>query len=126
MRANPNKVSKNNTTIVRHEDGSLKRVTLHKTVVFEQGPLQADGTRIICLSNGGWNTVTTQTRINQCFSESKLPLRYTRKAGGSVRWYWVSGLGESFPMPPYGRCLLLVYHSDGTVAEANDSFVVVN
>lgn len=114
--AQQSKVSRNNTSIVRHPDGSLKHVTLHQTVIFEQGPVRSDGSRVLAISNGGWNTATTQTRLNQCFRESGLPLRYSRSKGqASVCWWRLVGDGESFPMPPRGRCLMLIIKADRTI-----------
>lgn len=127
------KVSRNNTTIVRHEDGSLKRVTLHNTVVFEQGPARSDGSRIVAISNGGWNTVTTQTRINQCFRESRLPMYYSRTNGGSVTINTTTngegGFRKTLPMPPHGRCVILeraAHYAGGGWKQCADAFVVVN
>lgn len=105
------KLSRNNTTIERHPDGSLKRVTLHRAVIFEMGPVREDGSRVLAISNGGWNTVTTQTRLNQCFSEAGLPLRYSRAGGAKV---------NDWPMPPYGRCLMLVVKADGVIEPCMD------
>lgn len=118
------KISRNNTTIERHPDGSLKWVTLHQTVIFEMGPVREDGSRVLAISNGGWNTVTTQTRLSQCFRESGLPLYYSR-AKGAASVHCV-GSGKSFPMPPYGRCLMLVVNADGMIEACRDAFVVVN
>lgn len=128
------KVSRNNTTIQRHEDGSLKRVTLHQTVIFEQGQVREDGSRVLAISNGGWNTVTTQTRLNQCFRESGLPLYYSRAKGkASVTITTVTngegGFRETVDMPPFGRALILERsprYQGGGWRVSTDAFVVVN
>lgn len=124
------KVSRNNTTIERHPDGSLKRVTLHGTLIFEQGPAREDGSRVLAISNGGYNTVTTQTRLNQCFSEAGLPLRCQR-AGGTmaIRSYNPADIRQPekhWYLPASGGCLLLLVYPNGSVMLADDKFVVVN
>jgi hypothetical protein len=115
------KISKSNTTIERHDDGSVKRAVLHNTVIYESSPIREDGSRVIAICNGGYNTVTTQTRLNQIFNEEGLPLYYSRVGGGVT-----SNGPNEFPVPPYGRTLLLILHADGTVGECQDAFVVIN
>lgn len=117
------RVSRNNTTIERHPDGSLKRVTLHQTLIFEQGPAREDGSRVLAISNGGWNTVTTQTRLNQCFRESGLPLRYSRAGGaGAIRSFSPADIRQPekhWYLPAGGGYLLLLVYADGSVMPAS-------
>lgn len=76
------KISKNNTTVERDSMGRVTAVTLHSTRILNINW----GERTVFVYTGGWNTVTTQTRLNQAFNESGIPIRVSRK-GGVMRWY---------------------------------------
>lgn len=63
--AQTDRISRNNTRIESGPGG--RQVWLHKTCILEE---RADGS--IRLYTGGWNTVTTRTRINQAANEWRL------------------------------------------------------
>ncbi|MGL5934100.1 MAG: hypothetical protein ACRCZI_00605 [Cetobacterium sp.] len=73
--AQTTKISKNNTAIVKHADGS-RAVVLHSTEIVR---VYSDGA--IKLDNGGWVTVTTATRMNQVANEWGLGFAVGRKKG---------------------------------------------
>jgi hypothetical protein len=52
-------IGRNNTTVVREDDGSVV-VTLHSTHI-----VKIDGGGIVTLDSGGYMTNTTKTRMNQ-------------------------------------------------------------
>jgi hypothetical protein len=78
--AQTSKISSNNTTIERDDQGRIVRVTLYQTVVVTILYL-ACGKREVSINNGGYNTVTTQTRVNQVFNELGIRARYLRAGG---------------------------------------------
>ena len=80
------KISKLNTVVFRHPDGTPREVIFHETSVFRATLPDADGWRLITLAHGGWITSTTQARINQALGEIGLPFRVSR-AGGVMRLY---------------------------------------
>ena len=61
-----NRISKNNTKIVRNDDGSTS-VFLHGTEIVK---IWNSGE--ITLNSGGWMTVTTKARMNQVSNEWNL------------------------------------------------------
>lgn len=63
------RISKNNTTVIR--DGNSTVVTLHSTKIVTTMYDPRRGNCIV-LDTGGWNTVTTRTRMNQVSNEMDL------------------------------------------------------
>lgn len=133
------KISKNNTRIIYHPDGSVKLVALHHTVIYESSPAREDGSRVIAISNGGYNTVTTQTRLNQIFNVEKLPIHYIRAGGvARVRYltcegYVLSAQGATWKESELtGNSIMLDILTIGSgdwlkiAKKCRDSFVVLN
>jgi hypothetical protein len=78
-----------NTTVT--DDGKYVVVRLHHTNIFGLDR----GTGGVTLNSGGWRTVTTKKRINECLEEYGIPLRvYQRKFDWYVDMYV---MGESEP-----------------------------
>lgn len=78
--AQQNRISRNNTRIVDHPDGS-RGVVLHRTEVVRWYPhATRPGGRIV-LNTGGWRTVTTRTRMMQAAREWDLPYSVSFAAG---------------------------------------------
>ena len=67
-------IGKHRTKISTDSDGELS-VRYHATNVFTFNP----STGIIKLDSGGWHTVTTKKRINQCFAAFDLPYTLHQK-----------------------------------------------
>lgn len=63
------KMSKNNTTTTIDGHGRIDSVTLHHTRILEIDWGKGE----ITVNTGGYNTVTTQTRLNQAFNQLGLP-----------------------------------------------------
>lgn len=133
------KISKNNTRIVYHPDDSVRMVVLYNTVIYESSPVREDGSRTILISNGGHNTVTTQTRLNQIFNVEKLPIHYIRAGGvAMVRYltcegYVLSAQGVSWKESELTRnSIMLDILKIGSgdwlkiARQCQDSFVVLN
>jgi hypothetical protein len=78
------RVSKNNTTI--RNEGLDTVVTLHQTEVVRFNKEK------IILDSGGWDTVTTKTRMNQVSNEFGLGYSVSQM---NFKWY-VCFKGESF------------------------------
>lgn len=74
------KISKNNTTTTIDGHGRIDSVTLHHTRILEIDWGKGE----ITVNTGGYNTVTTQTRLNQAFNQLGLPFRASRKGGVMV------------------------------------------
>lgn len=116
--ANMQRISKNNTAVAYHADGSVRSVTLHNTVIFQQTEPDADGVRIIAIDNGGYNSVTTQTRLNQIFNELGLPLNYSRSGGvGTIHqqssgFCWTLGHGGVWLRVPRSRLDMITSETD--------------
>lgn len=100
--AQTRRISKNNTRIVRHPDGS-RGVFLYQTEIVTVRP---DGS--VRLRTGGWKTSTTRARMNQVANEWGLG-------------YSVSFAGGDFTVRYRGRAYLLgdvdtvTLLADGTV-----------
>jgi hypothetical protein len=90
-------ISRNNTAICTLDDGT-RCVVLHRTRIVAVRP---DGT--IELDNGGWETVTTCTRMNQTAAEWGLGFRVGRKGGAMTAR--INRTGEIVPFN--GRTLTL-------------------
>lgn len=60
------RISKNNTRVVK-ENGLLKSVQLHNTIILV---IESDGS--ITLNTGGYKSVTTKARMNQASNEYNL------------------------------------------------------
>ena len=75
-------VGKHATTIATGEDGKT-RVTYHSTIVVEFD------NEIVTLNTGGWETVTTKTRMNQTSNKFRLGYQVYQK---NYQWYiWFPG-----------------------------------
>jgi hypothetical protein len=74
--AQTRKVSRNNTTVVKSSD--CIRVTLHSTEVFVKRGNE------VTLNNGGYISVTTQARMNQCACEFCDGAFSVSRAGGQM------------------------------------------
>lgn len=66
--AQTSRISKNNTKIWTDDIG-ITRVRLHDTTVV------AFDEKIIVLDSGGWETITTRTRMNQASNQFDLGIR---------------------------------------------------
>lgn len=71
--AQQTRLSTNNTTITNDEGWTC--VTLHRTCIVRFNDDE------IILDNGGWNTATTATRMNQASSQFRLGFHVSRKGG---------------------------------------------
>jgi len=67
-----------NTTVT--DDGSRVVVRLHHTNIF----VLDRSTGGVTLNSGGWRTVTTKRRINECLAEYGIPLRVWQS---NFDWY---------------------------------------
>lgn len=83
------KISRNNTTVSRDSMGRVTAVTLHATRILS---VNWDAKRVVWYT-GGYNTVTTQTRMNQTFNECGLPFIAVR-SGGNFRVEPAGAVGE--------------------------------
>ena len=81
-------ISRNNTTVSTH--GGKTEVTLHSTVIVSYDDVS------ITLNNGGWNTATTVTRMNQVSNEKGLCFWVSRRGGVMVAEY----KGQRFEVSP--------------------------
>lgn len=70
------KISRNNTVVI--DKPGLFDVWLHGHKI-----LSIVGNEVV-VDNCGYNTVMTQTRLNQAFNERRLPLHYSRRNGGEL------------------------------------------
>ena len=70
-------LSKKTATSVRHDNGAII-CRYHNTDIVK---VEA-GT--VTLNSGGWRTVTTKRRMNQCFEEWGIPLRIFQS---NFEWY---------------------------------------
>lgn len=71
-----NYITRNNTTITEGENE--RSVTLHSTKIVTVKPDE------IILNTGGWETVTTKTRMNQVANTWNLPYKVFQK---DYEWY---------------------------------------
>lgn len=71
------RISKNNTKIYKDEEGRINQVWLHNTCILEIDWNK----RVFRWYVGGWNTVTSQTRMNQAFNQLGIPHCASRKGG---------------------------------------------
>jgi len=75
-------IGKHATTVATGEDGKT-RVTYHSTVVV------AFDHNEVTLNTGGWETVTTKTRMNQTSNQFRLGYQVYQK---DYQWYvWFPG-----------------------------------
>ena len=65
-------ITRNNTTVTRNRDGATV-CTLHSTQIVKAHD------NYVVLDSGGWQTVTTKRRMNECFREWDLPLSVFQK-----------------------------------------------
>ena len=91
--AQTSRISRNNTTIERDQQGRITRVTLYRTPVVTVLYLSC-GKREVSINNGGYNTVTTQTRVNQTLSVLGVKARYSR-AGGEGKVGYLGGCASA-------------------------------
>ena len=96
--AQTQRISRNNTAILKDSVTGLRTVVLHSTAILTQN---ADGT--VTLRHGGYVTATTATRINQACNQWDLGIGVSRKNG--VMYGHPRGTGHPLPVAkpvPFG------------------------